>query len=122
MERLQKYSKKIVVGLVGGCIIAVGIIMIPYPGPGWLTVFAGLGILATEFLWARGVLDYGKKKFATWEQWLKQQSFVVKSFFWFVTLSIVIGTIWLLNGYGFINHFVGLHWDWLDSPLPFFEA
>ncbi|HVE95418.1 MAG TPA: PGPGW domain-containing protein [Pseudonocardiaceae bacterium] len=25
--------------------------MIPYPGPGWLVVFAGLIILGTEFAW-----------------------------------------------------------------------
>jgi uncharacterized protein (TIGR02611 family) len=31
--------------------------MIALPGPGWLTIFAALAILAGEFLWARKLLD-----------------------------------------------------------------
>ena len=38
----------------------VGILAIPYPGPGWAIVFVGLGILATEFEWARQLLAYAR--------------------------------------------------------------
>ena len=34
-----------------------GIAMLALPGPGWLTIAAGLAILATEFVWARRALD-----------------------------------------------------------------
>ena len=34
-----------------------GIAMIALPGPGWLTIAAGLAILAGEYAWARRLLD-----------------------------------------------------------------
>jgi uncharacterized protein (TIGR02611 family) len=37
------------VGVVGGTTVALGVVMIPLPGPGSLVVLGGLGILATEF-------------------------------------------------------------------------
>ena len=32
------------------------------PGPGWLTIFLGLGLLAAEFVWARRLMDRIKKE------------------------------------------------------------
>lgn len=47
-----------VLKIVGGfLLLGAGIAMIALPGPGWLTVFAGLAILAAEFVWARRLLD-----------------------------------------------------------------
>jgi uncharacterized protein (TIGR02611 family) len=44
--------------VIGGFVLLVaGIAMIALPGPGWLTVVAGLAILAGEFIWARHLLD-----------------------------------------------------------------
>lgn len=37
------------VGVVGGTTVALGVVMIPLPGPGILVAAGGLGILATEF-------------------------------------------------------------------------
>ena len=51
---------RIIVGVLGGLVLVAGIIAIPYPGPGWLIVFAGLAILATEFTWARRVLRFAR--------------------------------------------------------------
>jgi uncharacterized protein (TIGR02611 family) len=53
MKRVVRIAK-----IVGGfLLLAAGIAMIALPGPGWLTVAAGLAILAGEFLWARRLLD-----------------------------------------------------------------
>ncbi|WP_369794636.1 PGPGW domain-containing protein [Kutzneria sp. 744] len=38
--------------IAGFAVLALGIVLIPYPGPGWLVFFAGLAILATEFTWS----------------------------------------------------------------------
>ena len=44
--------------VIGGFLLLVaGIAMIALPGPGWLTIAAGLAILAGEFIWARRLLD-----------------------------------------------------------------
>ena len=48
--------------LFGFTLLALGVIMIVTPGPGWLTIFLALGILAAEFVWARRLLDRLKKQ------------------------------------------------------------
>ena len=37
--------------------LAAGIAMLALPGPGWLTIVAGLALLASEFVWARTLLN-----------------------------------------------------------------
>jgi uncharacterized protein (TIGR02611 family) len=52
--------RKIVVGVIGGTIVAVGIVLVVLPGPASIVIPIGLVILATEFAWARSVLRKGK--------------------------------------------------------------
>lgn len=49
--------RKIVKGVVGGVIVLAGIVMLVTPGPGIITILIGLGILATEFHFARRLLN-----------------------------------------------------------------
>ena len=49
----------------GGLLLIAGIAMLALPGPGWLTIAAGLALLATEFAWARRLLDQLKDS-ASW--------------------------------------------------------
>jgi uncharacterized protein (TIGR02611 family) len=46
----------VAVAVVGAVVVLVGLILCVLPGPGLLTVAAGLAILATEFEWARRLL------------------------------------------------------------------
>lgn len=48
--------KRVLVGFVGGLVTLIGVIALVAPGPGWLIIFTGLGILASEFAWAARVL------------------------------------------------------------------
>ncbi|HLZ13082.1 MAG TPA: PGPGW domain-containing protein [Candidatus Acidoferrum sp.] len=41
----------------GFTLLLVGVIMIVTPGPGWLTIFLGLSLLAAEFVWARRLMN-----------------------------------------------------------------
>jgi tellurite resistance protein TerC len=43
--------------IAGFALLVAGAAMVILPGPGWLTVAAGLAILAGEFVWARRMLD-----------------------------------------------------------------
>ncbi len=43
--------------LFGFTLLAGGVIMLVTPGPGWLTIFLGLAVLAAEFVWARRLLE-----------------------------------------------------------------
>jgi uncharacterized protein (TIGR02611 family) len=45
--------------IVGGFgLLIAGTVMLVFPGPGWLTIVAGLSLLAAEFPWARRALDW----------------------------------------------------------------
>ena len=48
--------KRFLVGAVGGLVTLLGVVALIAPGPGWLIIFTGLGILATEFAWAARAL------------------------------------------------------------------
>lgn len=48
--------------LSGFTLLAAGAIMLVTPGPGWLTIFLGLGLLAAEFVWARRLMDRIKRE------------------------------------------------------------
>jgi uncharacterized protein (TIGR02611 family) len=48
--------KRVLVGFVGGLVTLIGVVPLVAPGPGWLIIFTGLGILASEFAWAARVL------------------------------------------------------------------
>jgi tellurite resistance protein TerC len=48
-----KQAKRMVILIVGTTVMALGAAMLVLPGPGVVVVLAGLGILATEFVWAR---------------------------------------------------------------------
>jgi tellurite resistance protein TerC len=52
--------KKVIVALVGGTVLLVGIALLVLPGPGLPIVAVGIGILASEFLWARRALKNAK--------------------------------------------------------------
>ena len=49
-------ARQLVVAVIGTTVVIVGIIMIFTPGPAIVVIPLGLGILATEFVWARDLL------------------------------------------------------------------
>jgi uncharacterized protein (TIGR02611 family) len=61
IKTLQQ-TKRFLKILFGFTLLALGVIMIITPGPGWLTIVLGLGLLAAEFVWARRLLDRMKEK------------------------------------------------------------
>ena len=68
------FAYRIVVGVVGLAVLGVGILAIPYPGPGWAIVFIGLAILATEFDWAHRLLEYARSRYDAVMDWFKRQA------------------------------------------------
>ena len=50
------------VAIIGLIVVVAGIILLPLPGPGWLIVFAGMAIWATEFEWAARLLVWTKRQ------------------------------------------------------------
>jgi uncharacterized protein (TIGR02611 family) len=84
---------RLAVGIVGGLIVVLGLALVPLPGPGWLIVFLGLGILATEFAWAERLLDFGRRTLRSWLRWLGSQNLAVRGLISLVTLAFVVGVV-----------------------------
>ncbi|WNO63780.1 TIGR02611 family protein [Streptomyces sp. NBC_00121] len=61
-SRALHVSWQVGVFVVGLAVVVAGIIMLPLPGPGWLVIFGGMAIWATEFVWAQLVLRWTRRK------------------------------------------------------------
>ncbi|MBT2481223.1 TIGR02611 family protein [Streptomyces sp. ISL-94] len=61
-RRSLHLSWQVGVFVVGLAVIGAGVAMLVLPGPGWVAIFAGLAIWATEFAWAHLVLRWTKRK------------------------------------------------------------
>lgn len=116
-HHVRRHTKRIITGILGVLVVLVGMLMIPYPGPGWLVVFAGFAILATEFKFAQKSLDFLKDKYETWVNWLKKQHLFIQILVLGFTGLVVLVTIWLLNAPGMVNDIFNLGLDWVRSPL-----
>ena len=87
---------RVVVGVIGLIVVVVGLIMVPFPGPGWLVVFICLGLWACEFEWAQRLLRLAKRTLKAWTEWLIPQPWWVKWFVLLVTIAAVAAVFWLL--------------------------
>jgi uncharacterized protein (TIGR02611 family) len=114
-ERIRRRRKaylvyRVFIGVVGTAIVLGGLLLLPLPGPGWLIVFLGLGLMATEFHWAHRLLRFTRDTLTAWTQWLKRQSAVVRA-------SIGVGTLALVGA--LIAAY--LVWQGVPDWVPFLD-
>jgi tellurite resistance protein TerC len=62
-RRQPSVARKVIVALVGGTVLAIGILMVIFPGPAIVFIPLGLAILATEFKWAKKCLSATRRWF-----------------------------------------------------------
>jgi uncharacterized protein (TIGR02611 family) len=110
-RRSIDHAYRVGVGIVGGIVVAVGLVTIPLPGPGWLTVIAGLFILASEFFWAERLLEFTKRHVKAWTDWLTRQSMWVRGLIALATAAFVYGVLVLTL------HLTGVP-DWVPGWVP----
>jgi uncharacterized protein (TIGR02611 family) len=84
-----------IIAVLGTLIVLGGIVLIPLPGPGWLIVFAGLALLATEFAWAARLLHFARDKVRAWTDWVRRQSLAVRGLIGLLGLACVVGAVML---------------------------
>ena len=60
--------RKLLIFLLGVSLLVLGVILLPLPGPGFLVILGGLGVLSMEFEWARRWLDSLKETFRRWRR------------------------------------------------------
>ena len=108
---------RVAVGVVGVLVLAVGIVAIPYPGPGWAIVFVGLAILATEFGWAHRLLTFTRARYDAVMAWFGRQGLWVQALGVAITAVVVLATLWVLGALSLVAGLFGIEWPWLKSPL-----
>lgn len=59
---MWRQARKVIVAVVGITVLLIGIIMMVAPGPAFIVIPIGLTILATEFVWAKRLLAYAKRR------------------------------------------------------------
>jgi uncharacterized protein (TIGR02611 family) len=92
---------KIIVAATGAAFVALGLLLVPLPGPGWAIVFGGLAIWAVEFAWAQNLLDWVRRQVRTWTRWVRRQPWPVRVLLGLAVVGVLAGAVWL--------------WFWQDS-------
>lgn len=75
-KRLPVAIRKPLILIIGSAVIFAGIILLPLPGPGWVVIFLGFAVLATEFEAAERIRDWfvtQLKKLISWMKGKKQE-------------------------------------------------
>lgn len=85
-----------IIGVLGCAIVIGGLALVPLPGPGWLIVFVGLALLATEFVWAERLEKFARRQVRAWTHWLGGQSIMVRLLVGVLTFAFVVGVVYLL--------------------------
>ncbi len=101
---------RIAVFVLGLVVVVVGLALVPLPGPGWVIVFVGVAIWASEFEKAQQLRDWGKARLSEWNTWVLAQP-------WWVKLAITVATM-VLVGLFFWAVFVLMGVPtWLPDPV-----
>lgn len=85
---------QIFIVIVGFAIIAAGIVLLPLPGPGWVIIFVGLGIWASEFVWAARLLTWTKEQVKSWTRWLGRQNIAVRGVVGLAVVALVLACVY----------------------------
>ena len=71
-DRSLKQLKRLIVAVIGITILIFGIAMIVLPGPAIVVIPVALGVLATEFAWARRLLLIVRERIQRYASSLKK--------------------------------------------------
>ena len=59
--------------MAGLAVVVTGIVLLIVPGPGWLVIFLGFAIWATEFAWANAVATFVRRQIARCTSLIRRQ-------------------------------------------------
>lgn len=82
--------------IVGLAIVTLGIVLLPFPGPGWVVIFIGLGVLASEFEPAARLRSFAIKKVKAWNEWQKTQPWWVRGLLALALFLLIVAVFYLL--------------------------
>lgn len=110
-----RIALKMFIGITGALVVAIGLALVPLPGPGWALVILGLAIWAIEFAWAKHLLRFTRAQVKAWTDWVKRRSWPVRLLLGLVGM-LFIGTVLLLSlKYSFGIDVVADVWDYVTT-------
>lgn len=108
------HTWRVVVGVAGALVVALGLVLVPFPGPGWLIVFGGVGIWALEFAWAQRLRQWGLGVLREWTAWIARQALWVRGAVGLATAAfvaaVVLTSLWFTGVPGWLP-------DAVEEPL-----
>ena len=111
-SRFPDVAWRAAVGAVGSLLIGLGLVLVPLPGPGWVVVFLGLGVLATEFAWAQLLLERLRARVTVWTSWIQRQALLIRLVIGLVAVSAaaagVVGALRLAGSPAWVPAWVPL--------------
>jgi uncharacterized protein (TIGR02611 family) len=108
-----RIALRIGIGTLGTLVVALGIVLIPFPGPGWAIVILGLAIWALEFAWAQRLLELTKRHVQSWTRWVGRQSIPVRAVIGVVGLIFVAAIVWSSVKLSFGVDLASMAWGWI---------
>ncbi|WP_459642269.1 TIGR02611 family protein [Kineococcus sp. NUM-3379] len=85
---------RVAVAVAGSAVTALGLVLVPLPGPGWLIVLIGLAVLGSEFHWARRTHLFARRHVHAWTAWVAARSWTVRLLLGAATACLVAATAW----------------------------
>ena len=62
LSKSLRQVRRLIIAVIGFTMMAIGLVMIVLPGPAFIVIPVAMGILATEFVWARNLIKKVKSK------------------------------------------------------------
>ena len=110
-----RIALKVFVGFAGALVVAIGLALIPLPGPGWALVILGLAIWAIEFVWAKHLLRFTRARVHQWTEWVKRQSWPVRIMLGLVGLVFIATVLLVSLKYSFGIDLVASFWTYVTT-------
>jgi uncharacterized protein (TIGR02611 family) len=84
---------RVSITILGVAVIGLGVLLLPLPGPGWLIIFGGLGLLATEYSWASRLLRRARRLVGDWTRWAARRGLVARLTIGLLSLLVLAGAL-----------------------------
>jgi uncharacterized protein (TIGR02611 family) len=110
-----RFALRVSVAAAGLVVVAVGLALIPLPGPGWLLVILGLSIWAIEFAWAKNLLHFTRRNVQAWTRWVGRQSWPIRIGIGLIGLIFVSVVVWLSLKFSFGIDLAASIWKYVTT-------
>jgi uncharacterized protein (TIGR02611 family) len=106
---------RVTIAALGAAVVALGLVLVPLPGPGWAIVFGGLAIWAIEFAWAARLLDWVRRQVRAFARTMGRLHWTVRAGLGLATVAVLtsITWLWIKHRYGFET--LSQFWEFLSQ-------